>query len=57
LNGNSMMMIPIVLVILAMLVGVALGRHRNSGRHEHVEPVRTDPSRASTENEGRHGGD
>jgi len=43
-----MMMIPIVLVILAALVGFALHRHRHSTRHE-----RTDPSRRSTESEGR----
>ncbi len=48
-----MMMIPIVLVILAVLVGFALHRHRHSGRHERTESERTDPSRRSTESEGR----
>jgi hypothetical protein len=59
LSGNSMMMIPIALVILAVLVGFALHRHRhrNSARHERVEPARTDPSQQSTDSQGRHGGD
>lgn len=52
-----MMMIPIVLVILAVLVGFALHRHRDSVRHERVEPVRTDPSQQSTDSQGRNGGD